>query len=199
MDFCQLVKPDASMEAEIMAYRTEMLAAGSSIDGTGPLRRMEDPKEWLMFNRAAESAETVHAGLVPSDQYAFVRLRDRRIVGMIQFRRELNDFLARYGGHVGYSVRPSERRKGYARRMLADCLALCAAHGHKRVLITCLADNEASRRTILANGGVYENTVYCERDGCNLQRYWVALAPETAGASPAAGGQARRPDGSGGR
>jgi predicted acetyltransferase len=59
--------------------------------------------------------------------------------------------------------------------MLAECLPHCRAFGLDRVLITCLVENEASRRTILSCGGVYENTVYCERENENLQRYWIDL------------------------
>jgi predicted acetyltransferase len=170
-----LVKPDESLLEEIQAYRGEMLAAGSSMDGTGPLRRMEDEREWLDFNRAAEDPETLPEGLVAAEQFAYLREEDQKIVGMIQFRHELNDYLRAYGGHIGYSVRPSERRKGYAKRMLADCLDICRAFGLTRVLVTCHEDNEGSRRTILANGGVYENTVYSERDDATHQRYWISL------------------------
>ena len=70
---------------------------------------------------------------------------------------------------------PSERRKGYAKRMLAECLAYCRQCGLTRVLITCKAENEASRRTILAGGGVYENTAYCATEDTHLQRYWITL------------------------
>ena len=59
--------------------------------------------------------------------------------------------------------------------MLAECLPICKAFGLDRVLVTCLTDNEASRRTILACGGVYEKTVFCERDNVSLERYWIAL------------------------
>ena len=110
-----------------------------------------------------------------ADQFAYLREADQRIVGMIQFRHELNDYLREYGGHIGYSVRPNERRKGYAGRMLAECLEVCRVFGLDRALVTCNEDNEGSRRTILGCGGVYENTLYSERDGASHQRYWIAL------------------------
>ena len=174
-DNCILVKPDETMLAEIVSYREAFLAAGDSMDGTGPLRRMEDPLEWLAFNRLAEQRETKPENWVPSEQFALLRERDHKIVGMTQFRHEFNDFLREFGGNIGYSVCPDERRKGYAKRMLTECLKVCRAFGLDRVLITCLVENEGSRRTILSCGGVYDKTVYCERDNVNLERYWIAL------------------------
>ena len=174
-DNCILVKPDETMLAEIVSYREAFLAAGESMDGTGPLRRMEDPLEWLAFNQLAEQRETKPENWVPSEQFALLRERDHKIVGMTQFRHEFNDFLREFGGNIGYSVRPDERRKGYAKRMLTECLKVCRAFGLDRVLITCLVGNEGSRRTILSCGGVYDKTVYCERDNVNLERYWITL------------------------
>ena len=173
MDKCKLIKPDISHEKDIFSYRKEMLEADSSMDGTGPLRRMDDVAEWLNFNAMAESEDTVPAGLVTAEQYIYVRETDNKIVGMIQFRHYFNDFLEKYGGHIGYSVRTDERRKGYAKRMLSDCLKICKAYGLKNVLITCIQGNEGSKRTILANGGAYESTVYCDQDGVYLERYWI--------------------------
>lgn len=172
---CLLVKPDVSMIEQIAGYRAAFLASGESMDGTGPLRRMEDPLEWLAFNRLAEQPETKPENWVPSEQFAFLRESDQKIVGMTQFRHEFNDFLREFGGNIGYSVHPDERRKGYAKRMLTECLKVCKAFGLERVLITCLVENEASRRTILSCGGVYDKTVYCERDNVNLERYWIEL------------------------
>ena len=174
-DNCILIKPDETMLQEIVSYRAAFLAAGDSMDGTGPLRRMEDPEDWLWCCRMGENRETTPENWVPSEQFVFLRERDHRIVGMIQFRHEFNDFLRDFGGNIGYSVRPDERRKGYAKRMLTECLGVCRAFGLKRVLITCLVENEASRRTIISCGGVYDKTVFCERDNVNLERYWIEL------------------------
>ena len=170
-----LRKPDMSLAKDIEAYRAEFFAADSSMDGSGPLRRMESAAEWLAFIALLEREETLPENMVVAEQFVYVRDSDQKIVGMIQYRHMLNEHLLQYGGHIGYSVRPGERRKGYATRMLAECLAYCRQCGLQRALITCKVENEASRRTILANGGIYENTTYLAAEDKHLQRYWIAL------------------------
>ncbi len=95
---------------------------------------------------------------------------------MLQVRHYFNDYLEKFAGHIGYSVRPTERSKGYAKRMLREGLEFCRSIGIERVLISCEIHNEASRRTILANGGVYESTVYEPDKKIDLQRYWIDLS-----------------------
>lgn len=170
-----LLKPDITFKDEIASYRSEFLEAGSSMDGTGTLRRNDNPEDWLEYNKLLEKKETMPKGMVTSTQFVFVRESDRRIVGMIQIRHYFNDYLKKYGGNIGYSVRPSERRKGYAKKMLSLILPECRKLSLQKVLITCIDGNLGSERTILANGGVYENTVFCEEDGEYLKRFWITL------------------------
>ena len=175
MGKCVLIKPELSFESDIQAFRKEMLDANSSMDGTGPLKRMNNIKQWIEFNQMCENKETVPENWVTFEQYIYVRESDHKIVGMIQFRHYFNEFLEKYGGHIGYSVRPDERRKGYAKMMLADSLNICKLYGLEKVLVTCIQGNEGSRRTILANGGVYESTIYYEPDDVYLERYWITF------------------------
>ncbi len=173
MDDLLLTLPNGTMLNEITAYRTAMLAAGSSMDGCSGLQSYETPQDWLTHVRSLEHPETCPPHLVTATLYVCVRKADGRIVGMIDLRHCLNDFLAEYGGHIGYSVRPDERRKGYAKWMLANVLPEAKKRGLTRVLITCDDDNEGSCRTIEGNGGVFERTACLE--GEILRRYWIEL------------------------
>ena len=145
------------------------------MDGTGPMRRIESGRDWLAHVRSYESPDTLPAGKVLATQFLLVRESDGKLLGMLQLRHYLNDYLARIAGHIGYSVRPSERRKGYAKRMLAMALDEAKKLGLDRVMISCAVDNEGSRRTILANGGVFHSTVWDEEDQETLERYWIEL------------------------
>lgn len=173
-----LIEPTIEYAEAYRDYRAEFLAAGSSLDGTGPLRRIEDPILWLRAIECCKHPETVPEGLVQATQFIYVRKSDRKIVGMLQVRHYFNEYLEKYAGHIGYSVRPSERRKGYAKRMLRESLPFCREIGLTRVLISCLTDNEGSRRTILDNGGVYESTVTDPGSGRTLERYWIDLTED---------------------
>lgn len=160
-----------------MAYRQEFLDRGDSMDGTSNLGKYTTAQEWLDRLAALSAPDTCPSGLVPSTTLLCVRRDDDKVVGMVDIRHELNDYLRRFGGHIGYSIRPDERGKGYAKAMLGMTLPEAAKVGLEKVLITCDRDNEASRRTILAWGGVMENEVWNEGEGCFVQRYWVEVKP----------------------
>lgn len=174
MESLRLVLPDATLTDEINVYRQAMIEADSSMDGCGSLRRHE-AVEWLAFNEALSSEDTCPPNWVPCTQYVALRENDGRIVGMIQLRHRFNDFLREYAGHVGYSVRPDERRKGYATWMLQALMSVARARGMDRLLVTCDADNEASRCTITGCGGVFERTAFEPGDQVTVERYWITL------------------------
>ena len=176
METLLLIRPAFAHAAEIAGYRQECLDAGSRMDGCGPLRRMEDPLEWINYCKAWEGEHQPDGSdWVRATQFLYIRPTDGKMVGTIQVRHTFNAFLAAYGGNIGYSVRPSERRKGYATRMLRDTLPFCRQIGLDRVLISCRPDNIGSRKTILANGGVYESTVWVPERQEALERYWIDL------------------------
>ena len=158
---------------QIREYRQEFLDCGDSMDGCGSLRRIEDPYEYIQRSIDCEKEETMPAGLVPATQFMLIRKTDNRLIGMIQIRHYFNDYLSKFGGHIGYSVRPSERRKGYAKEMLKMALPYCKEIGLDKVLITCIDSNEASEKTIRSCGGVYESTIYEPDEKVNLKRFWI--------------------------
>ena len=170
-----LIEPCEEYSEQIREYRQEFLDAESSMDGCGRLRRFEDPVDYIEDCRKFAFSETVPEGWVVSTQFFFVRKSDNRLVGVIQVRHSFNDYLSKFGGHIGYSIRPSERRNGYAKSMLKAVLPYCREIGLDRVLITCIEGNLGSERTILANGGVYESAVWEEGANQKLKRFWVEL------------------------
>ena len=92
--------------------------------------------------------------LVPSETFFLIRENDNKIVGMIDIRLALNDFLKKYGGNIGYSIRPTERRKGYNKINLYLALKFCQEKGLKEVLLDCDFDNLGSASTIISLGGI---------------------------------------------
>ena len=112
-------------------------------------------------------------GNVQDATFLYVREEDNRLVGMINIRYGLNAYLYREGGHVGYSVRPSEQGKGYGKQLLQEALAFCTFIGLEQVLVVCEEKNEVSAGVIRACGGVMEDEIVSEVTGVRLQRYWI--------------------------
>ena len=161
----KLLRPTMEYDRQIQAFRAEFLACGSSMDGCGRLRRFEDSAAWIAYLRAEQDLT-----------FLCVREEDDRLVGMVQIRPRLeNEVLQRYAGHLGYSVAPSQRRRGYGAAILAAAVEKCRDLGLSRILVSCKSDNEGSRRIILRNGGVYESTVHWPERDVWLERYWIEI------------------------
>ncbi|MDE5984884.1 MAG: GNAT family N-acetyltransferase [Eubacterium sp.] len=173
-DFC-LIEPSEIYAEQIREYRQDFLDTNSSMDGCGPLRRCENPITYISECKKYTAPETLPKEFVIATQFFYVRKADNHLVGMIQVRHYFNDYLAKYGGHIGYSIRPSERRKGYATSMLNAVLPYCREIGLDKILITCIDGNMGSEKTILNNGGIYESTVYESGEKLSLKRFWITL------------------------
>ncbi len=110
---------------------------------------------------------------VPDSTFLCLDTDRNMLVGAVNIRHRLNDQLLLNGGHIGDGVRPSQRRKGVATRMIALALEECRRLGINRVLMVCDKTNIGSAKSIQRNGGVLENEVLV--DGVTEQRYWIQL------------------------
>lgn len=170
------IEPTMNIADAIADYRQELLEADCTFDGTLSLKRMPDMQEYVDY--VIDRANPIHETPEQNDLVTLlfcVRKSDSKILGSIQIRHEMDEFKRLYSGHIGYSVRPSERRKGYATRILKFAVDYCRTLGIKDINISCMTDNEASRRTILANGGKYRDTVHFHSDqlDIDLERYLI--------------------------
>ena len=173
MDKIILVKPDLSYADEIIKYKEESLAESPIINGSAGLNRFSSIEDWLEELKKRSSEDTVPKGLVPSSTYLAVREKDNYIVGMIDIRHYLNEYLTQVGGNIGYGVRKTERNKGYAKQMLKLALEKCKELKIKKVLITCDEDNIASEKVILSANAKLEDIRNV--DGENKKRFWIDL------------------------
>lgn len=173
MDKLKLITPSKEYSKQILSYRKEFLDNNDSMDGTSTLKKFEVIDEWFEWVKNNGHAETCAPGWVPDTQFLCIRQSDDRLVGMVDVRHILNDYLLNFGGHIGYSIRKSERNKGYAKEQLRLALLEGKKLGLERVLVTCYKDNIASQKVILALGGVLEDEAYDESDASITQRYWI--------------------------
>ncbi|WP_338939002.1 GNAT family N-acetyltransferase [Fusobacterium pseudoperiodonticum] len=173
MDKIILVKPDLSYADEIIKYKEESLAESPIINGSAGLDRFSSIEIWFEELKKRSCEDTVPKGLVPSSTYLAVREKDNYIVGMIDIRHYLNEYLTQVGGHIGYGVRKTERNKGYAKQMLKLALEKCKELKIKKVLITCDEDNIASEKVILSANAKLEDIRNV--DGENKKRFWIDL------------------------
>ncbi|MCR5529329.1 MAG: GNAT family N-acetyltransferase [Saccharofermentans sp.] len=181
MDEIILIEPELSYADDIWEFRQEVFDSdkdnGDRFAGCLSLDTCSSASEWIGICALRKSADTceITGAAVPSTMYLAVRKSDNRIVGITDLRHHIDHpILGTWGGHSGYTVRPSERGKGYAKEILRLNILNAKAMGIEKILVTCDTDNSASEKTILANGGNFENTI--DVDGTVMKRYWITVS-----------------------
>ena len=180
-DIIKLIDLCPEYADEIWAFRAEILEKDADNEdqfaGCMSLNSCSSAEEWIHICELRKSEETCRevGTEVPSNTYLAIRQSDNRLVGIIDLRHHINHpILGTWGGHCGYSVRPSERGKGYAKEMLRLNVKNAGKRGIEKMLVTCDSDNTASEKTILANSGVFESTINV--DGTEMKRYWINVS-----------------------
>ena len=175
----ELVAPAAKYRDAFLAMIDDFAAAGESRYEHLRLRAVSDFEGLLREWRRSARGLDLPPDRVPQQHYWLVR-DGRQIVGSVRLRLYLNASLRHEGGHVGYDVAPSHRRKGYATLMLKLVCDEARAKGRRRVLVTCDKDNAASARVIQKNGGKLDSEGVSHWTGRQVQRYWIDLAGSPA-------------------
>lgn len=172
----KLVFPSMRYEKKAKEYIEEFCKHKSQIHGSGGLDRYLAEStygEWLNKVIADIDIANIAKGRVPALTYFYVNEEDDEIVGMVNIRLALNDFLRKEGGHIGYSIRPAQRRKHYATDMLKQALNACKVIGINEIVITCDKSNLASAGVIKNCGGILQEEFYSETYKEIVQRYVI--------------------------
>lgn len=176
MNKIKLIKVSTEYAEKILEYRAEFPAERmrvthdpSRIPGMDYLEKYENVFDWLQFCEEMSGKIT---------WYMTIRESDGKIVGFIVFRHKLeyDDDDIEFASNFGYSVRPSERGKGYAKEQLRIALQKAKALGLDKVRIVCRDINIGSNKTILANGGIYVDMIHGEESGMNINRYDIQIS-----------------------
>ena len=165
----RLVRPTQELKEKAIDFRQEFFNNDELIiNGSELLDKTDNYEEWLKAVTANTKAETVNPSWVITDTFFAIDETDK-IVGIIDLRHTLNDFLKNLG-NCGYSVRPSERRKGYATEMLRLVLSVANDIGMNELHLSVERDNEPSIKTITRNGGTYERSFTFEGEQADIYK-----------------------------
>ena len=176
MEKFYLEKPSLERKNEIIEYFDEFVKYGSAINGSGSLDKIydgytfEQALDRCLNMENQEYAEKV--GRCQGKTFLLIRENDNKIIGTINVRWNLNEQMLRFGGHIGYGIRPTERRKGYNKINLYLGMIEAKKVGLENVMLDCDVNNLGSDRTLKALGGNLERTEIDPSDGVLTNVYW---------------------------
>jgi predicted acetyltransferase len=168
-----LSKPTIELKNEYLSFYEDWVASGEVMV---PWVISKDPTNFdamVQFLLNSESGIGIPEGWVPDSTFWLVNA-NKKVLGAVNIRHQLTEKLFERGGHIGYGIRPTERRKGYATKILALALEEAKAIGIKKALVTCDETNIGSLKTIINNGGILD-TDFIEEDGNIIKRFWIEL------------------------
>ncbi|UOQ95294.1 GNAT family N-acetyltransferase [Halobacillus shinanisalinarum] len=173
MGHVSLLKPTVNLEVEYLSFYQEWKESGEEMI---PWVIGKDPSDFGAMVESllqSEKGMNLPEGWVPDSTFWLVD-RDQIVLGVVNVRHQLTEKLSNLGGHIGYGIRPSARRKGYAAELLALTLEKVKELGIFKVLIVCDQGNIASKKTIRRNGGV-EGDDFVEKSGNTVKRFWIEV------------------------
>ena len=156
--------PTIERKDDAIDFIKEFFKYDSNIHGSGSLRRYVDDYEGWLLKLEKDYTNPVTEETVPARTYFLIRNTDNKIVGMNNIRLALNKQLEEHGGHIGYSIRPTERGKGYNNLNLYLALKVCDKYGIEIAMLSADIDNPASWKTMEQLGGVRIKEFYEDND-----------------------------------
>lgn len=170
----ELVEPSVELYGSFRRCFAEMEELKERLPAGCGLASPEEADSPDVVRTLVDAAHTVqHDGWVTASNYWIIS--GGEVAGFINLRHALTPALLDLYGHIGYSVRPSYRRRGIAARALGEVVRRAGERGMDRVLVCCENNNEASRRVIVANGGELED-IRRDPAGPLVERYWISIS-----------------------
>ncbi|MED3624091.1 GNAT family N-acetyltransferase [Neobacillus thermocopriae] len=173
MEQLSLIRPSMDYESEYLAFYNEWKESGEVMIPTVINKDPTNFQNMIQFLLDSEQGKNLPANRVPASTFWLVNEK-KKVIGVVNIRHQLTESLFHSGGHIGYGIRPSERRKGYATKLLSLSLEKAKELALEKVLLVCDAKNIGSEKTILKNGGIPDKD-FMKEDGTILKRYWIHL------------------------
>jgi predicted acetyltransferase len=168
-----LSKPTFDLKEEYLSFYHEWKKSEEEMVPWVISKNPSNFEKMLQFLYESENNIDIPEGWVPTSTYWLIN-ENKRVLGAVNIRHKLTEGLLERGGHIGYGIRPSERRKGYATKLLELSLEKVRQLGIQKALVTCDGNNIGSLKTILNNGGVLD-TDFIEENGTLVKRFWIDL------------------------
>ncbi len=177
MEQFYLEEPSIKQKEKAIDYINEFKKYSSDINGDGSLDKYLQEKtyeEWVEYTANKQKKQYAHSHKkVPSTTYFLIRSTDDKIIGMLTIKHELTEDLKRSAGHIEYSIRPTERRKGYAKINLYLGLLECKKYNLDNIQLVHNFDNQASEKVIKALGGILTKTILDPFNKLFVDVYWL--------------------------